>query len=230
MRQVIAAHGWAGDASIWRTWQRDFEAQGWQWQSAERGYGGQPCLLPSWSGQARRRLVICHSLGLHLLTPSTLGGAQAIVILGGFAAFVPPGASGRPQSRALRGMAERLGTPEEGAMLRKFLDRCASPLPATALPPHPLLSKLGESGRQRLRNDLQLLRNCSDLPEGWPKLAQTLVVQGGKDAIVCRESQDLLLKLLEEQQTELIRLPEHGHALITPAVLKQVLAWIETRP
>ena len=167
---------------------------------------------------------------MHLLTPNTLGGAQAIVILGGFAAFVPPGASGRPQARALRGMSERLGTPEEGAMLRKFLDRCASPLPATALPPHPLLSKLGESGRQRLRNDLHLLRNCADLPEGWPKLARTLVVQGGKDAIVCPESQDLLLKLLEKQQTELIRLPEHGHALITTAVLKQVLAWIETRP
>ena len=115
-------------------------------------------------------------------------------------------------------------------MLRKFLDRCASPLPATALPPHPLLSKLGESGRQRLRNDLQLLRNCSDLPGGWPKLARVLVVQGEQDAIVCPQSQNLLLTALRDQQTELIRLPEHGHALITPAVLKQVLAWIETRP
>ena len=230
MRQVIAAHGWAGDASIWRNWQRDFEAQGWQWQSAERGYGGLPCLLPSWSGQARRRLVICHSLGLHLLTPSTLGGAQAIVILGGFTAFVPPGASGRPQARALRGMADRLGTPEEEAMLQKFLDRCASPLPAEALPPHPLLFKLGESGRQRLRNDLNLLRNCADLPEGWPKLARTLVVQGEQDAIVCPESQNLLLTALRNQRNELIRLPEHGHALITTAVLKTVLDWVEARP
>tara|TARA_B100001057_G_scaffold42014_1_gene37625 strand:- start:226 stop:918 length:693 start_codon:yes stop_codon:yes gene_type:complete len=230
MRQVIAAHGWAEDASIWRTWKRDFEAHGWQWQSADRGYGGQPWLRPSWSGQAGQRLVICHSLGLHLLTPSTLAAAQAIVILGGFAAFVPPGASGRPQARALRSMADLFGTPEEGAMLRKFVDRCASPLPATALPPHPLLSQLGESGRQRLRNDLTLLRDCADLPEGWPKSARTLVVQGEQDAIVCPKSQDLLLKLLEEQQTELIRLPEHGHALITPVVLRQVLAWIETRP
>ena len=115
-------------------------------------------------------------------------------------------------------------------MLRKFLDRCASPLPATALPPHPLLFKLGESGRQRLRNDLNLLRNCADLPEGWPKLARTLVVQGEQDAIVCPESQNLLMTALRDQQTELIQLPEHGHALITPAVLKQVLAWIETRP
>ena len=127
-------------------------------------------------------------------------------------------------------MADRLGTPEEEAMLRKFLDRCASPLPAKALPPHPLLFKLGESGRQRLRNDLNLLRNCADLPEGWPKLARTLVVQGEQDAIVCPESQNLLLTELRDQQTELIQLPEYGHALITPAVLKQVLAWIETRP
>ena len=115
-------------------------------------------------------------------------------------------------------------------MLRKFHDRCASPLPATALPPHPLLFKLGESGRQRLRNDLQLLRNCSDLPEGWPKLARTLVVQGERDAIVCPESQNLLLTALRNQQNELIRLPEHGHALITTAVLKTVLDWVEARP
>ena len=127
-------------------------------------------------------------------------------------------------------MADRLGTPEEEALLRKFLDRGASPLPATALPPHPLLFKLGESGRQRLRNDLNLLRNCADLPEGWPKLARTLVVQGEQDAIVCPESQNLLLTALRDQQTELIRLPEHGHALITTAVLKTVLDWVEARP
>ena len=230
MRQVIAAHGWAGDASIWKAWQRGFEAQGWRWQSAERGYSGQPCLLPIWSGQAEQRLVICHSLGLHLLTPSTLAAAQAIVILGGFAAFVPPGAPGRPQAKALRGMADRLGTSGEESMLRKFLDRCASPLPATALPPHPVVSKLDASGRQRLRNDLSLLRNCADLPEGWPKLARTLVIQGEQDAIVCTESQELLLRLLEQQSTEVVRLPDHGHALITPAVLKRVMTWIETRP
>ena len=230
MKHVIAAHGWAGDASVWKAWQRGFETQGWQWQSAERGYGGQPSLQPIWSQQDQQRLLICHSLGLHLISPSTLAAAQAVVILGGFTAFVPPGGSGRRQARALRGMAERLGTPEEGTMLRTFLDRCASPMPATALPPHPVLSQLNESGRERLRHDLTLLSHCSDLPEGWPKLARVLVVQGERDTIVCPESQNLLLTELRDQQTELIQLPEHGHALITPAVLKQVLAWIETRP
>ena len=230
MKHVIAAHGWAGDASVWKAWQRGFEAQGWQWQSAERGYGGQPCLQPIWSQQDQQRLIICHSLGLHLLSPSTLAAAEAIVILGGFTAFVPPGGSGRRQARALRGMAERLGTPEEGAMLRTFLDRCASPMPATALPHHPVLTQLDDSGRERLRNDLTLLSHCSDLPDGWPQLARVLVVQGEQDAIVCPESQNLLLTALRNQRYELIRLPEHGHALITTAVLKTVLDWVEARP
>ena len=115
-------------------------------------------------------------------------------------------------------------------MLRTFLDRCASPMPATALPPHPVLSQLNESGRERLRHDLTLLSHCSDLPEGWPKLARVLVVQGEQDAIVCPQSQNLLLTALRDQQNELIRLPEHGHALITTAVLKTVLDWIEARP
>ena len=115
-------------------------------------------------------------------------------------------------------------------MLRTFLDRCASPMPATALPPHPMLSQLNESGRARLRHDLTLLGHCSDLPEGWPKLARVLVVQGEQDAIVCPQSQNLLLTALRDQQNELIRLTEHGHALITTAVLKTVLDWVEARP
>ena len=81
MKHVIAAHGWAGDASVWKAWQRGFETQGWQWQAAERGYGGQPCLQPIWSQQDQQRLLICHSLGLHLISPSTLAAAQAVVIV-----------------------------------------------------------------------------------------------------------------------------------------------------
>ena len=115
-------------------------------------------------------------------------------------------------------------------MLRTFLDRCASPMQTTALPPHPVLTRLNESGREQLRNDLTLLSRCSDLPDGWPQLARVLVVQGEQDAIVCPESQDLLLTALRDQQNELIRLPEHGHALITTAVLKTVLDWVEARP
>ena len=113
-------------------------------------------------------------------------------------------------------------------MLQKFLERCASPLPASALPAATVLSPLSDTGRQRLQQDLKLLRHCNDLPVGWPRQARTLVIQGEEDAIVSRESQELLLERLQGQVSAQIQLPGHGHALITPAVLKQVLTWLET--
>ena len=49
------------------------------------------------------------------------------------------------------------------------------------------------------------------------------MVQGEQDAIVNAESQRQLIERLRGQPTDLIRLPQQGHALITPAVLKRVL-------
>ena len=226
MNQVIAAHGWAGDASVWKTWQRSFEALGWQWQSLEQGYSGQQPCQPNWASDVGNRLLISHSLGMHLLPASVLADAQAIVVLAGFSAFVPPGAAGRGQAVALRGMAARLGTPGEHEMLQKFLERCAAPLPASALPPNPLLAGITLEGRERLRAHLQLLQNCNSLPSSWPAEASVLVIRGDQDRVVCDESHAVLLQQLPSDRTEEHRLDAMGHALVTPAVLKVVLSWI----
>ena len=47
-----------------------FEAAGWQWRSVDRGYGTEDCIQPSWSELSQKRLLICHSLGPHLLPPA----------------------------------------------------------------------------------------------------------------------------------------------------------------
>ena len=226
MNQVIAAHGWAGDASIWRTWQRSFEALGWRWQSVEQGYSGQQPYQPCWAADVGQRLLISHSLGVHMLPASVLADAQAIVLLAGFSAFVPPGATGRGQAVALRGMAARLGTPREDEMLQKFLERCAAPLPASALPPNPLLRGITQEGRERLRAHLQLLQNCDSLPSSWPAEASVLVIRGDQDRVVCDESHALLLQQLPSDRSEEHRLDAMGHALVRPEVLKVVLDWI----
>jgi len=225
MNQVIAAHGWAGDATVWRAWQRRFEAEGWHWDALERGYGQREPHRPAWREQPGRRLVIAHSLGIHLLPESVLQRADTVVSLAGFAAFVPAGAAGRALAVALKGMASRLGTAEEAGMLRKFLTRCASPLPLSALPNNPLLQGLDPPGRQRLQQDLTLLQQCRDLPEGWPKAAKVLLVQGEQDAIVCPESRAQLLQALNVERTDHVFRPDEGHALVTPAVLDLVVRW-----
>ena len=40
MMQVLAMHGWAGQAGAWSHWRQRFEDEGARWSSADRGYGG----------------------------------------------------------------------------------------------------------------------------------------------------------------------------------------------
>ena len=228
MNQVIAVHGWAGDATVWRTWQRRFEHQGWHWQSFERGYGTNEPHQPSWSQpNSGQRVVMAHSLGLHLIPSAVLSGASAVVSLACFSRFVPDGPAGRRLRTALKAMASKLGTAQETGMLQTFLERCALPHPVKALPANPLLQGLAPPGRGRLQQDLVLLQHCNQLPANWPEQAAVLVVQGEQDAIVCDQSRKGLLQDLPAGRFQQISLPDDGHALVTPSVLALVQNWVE---
>ena len=232
MKQAIAMHGWAGEPSQWRTWQRSFESERWQWNTGDRGYSRQAAVQLSWSATAEQRLVICHSLGFHLLPVSVLSRATDLVLLGSFSRFVPEGAAGRRQRMALIGMHQAIGTEAEQAMLQRFQERAASPVPRSALPPNGSMQGLSVEGRTRLQQDLTLLNNCEGLPMGCPTQIRVLVLQGVDDAIVSIESHRQLLEDLEQHLENPIQvnvLDACGHALITPAVLRMVQAWLQRR-
>ena len=91
MMQVLAMHGWAGQAGAWSHWRQRFEDGGARWSSADRGYGGGEAVAPAWPPGPERNLLIAHSLGLHLLPAAVLAQADAVVLLGSFSAFVPHG-------------------------------------------------------------------------------------------------------------------------------------------
>ena len=198
MNEVIAVHGWAGDATVWRTWQRRFEQQGWHWQSFERGYGTQEPQRPSWSQPTRgKRVVVAHSLGLHLIPSAVLSAAGAVVSLACFSRFVPDGPAGRSLRTGLKGMESKLGTPEETGMLRTFLERCAL-LRHGARPP-------AASGTGTIRTGAAATRSAAvaALPAAAGRLAEqaaVLVVQGEQDAIVCDRSRKALLQDLPAGQ------------------------------
>ena len=232
MKQVIAMHGWAGEPTQWRAWQRLFESERWQWTSGDRAYT-QPAPAPlNWSASAEQRLVICHSLGFHLLPISVLSRTTDLVLLGGFSRFIPEGAAGRRQRIGLNGMHQAIGTEGEQTMLQRFRERVASPLPVSALPPDNLLRGLSVEGRARLRHDLTLLSTCMGLPKGCPTQMNVLVLHGDADAIVSIECHQQLLRDLEahlEAPVQVNVLNACGHALITPVVLTTVLAWLHSR-
>ncbi len=238
MKQVIAMHGWSGDASAWRPWAYQFKNHGWHWQSGERGYGGASPITPQWQPEATeqsqsRRVVIGHSLGPHLLSSSLLAAATDVVLLASFARFLPEGAQGRALRAGLQGMQERLGTKEESDMLHSFLNRAAQPHSASDLPPSPIQQSLSVDGRQRLQADLKLLINTKGLPDGMPEQARVLIVEADQDAIVVPAARAELIDALQhhlKQTPTQWKLENVGHALVLPDLIKRVRVWIESSP
>ena len=234
MKQVIAMHGWSGDARAWGPWQRHFQTHGWSWQSGERGYGSLGPQQPDWqpdsnpeSGQ--RRVVIGHSLGPHLLPEALLSAATDVVLLASFSQFVPTGRTGRALQTGLKGMRRCIGTTEEATMLQTFLTRAASPAKSSGLPPSPATEGLSPEGRQRLHDDLNHLMATAGLPAGLPRNAKVLVVNADADAIVIPAAR---LRLIEDLQRHLQHPPsiwnlkDSGHALLVPDLLLNVQTWL----
>lgn len=222
---VVAMHGWASDARCWTPWIAATKDQGWVWNCGERGYGQLAPHQASWPNEVPsvcRRLVIAHSLGIHLLPPEVLPSADMVVLLASFAAFVPPDRAGRRVRAALQGMAAKLGSQDEAArMLDKFLANAASPEPAGLMPPGPLDSQLN---LERLREDLGVLSECRGLPERFPPTARVLIFEAGEDRIVEPAAQAMLRETLPA--ADLVRLPLAGHALLRTDVIFQAIGWV----
>ena len=226
--QLIAMHGWAGDAQGWEPFHRAWSARGWAWQGGERGYGGQAPRPVAWRSTQGLKLVIAHSLGPHLLPAAVLAQADAVVLLASFGRFVPEGPGGRRLRSAVAAMASQLAGPEASTILQTFMERAAAPQPASLLPPGIANSPLAASGRQRLAEDLDLLAATAGLPAGFPLQARVLIVEGGEDQIVSPQARQQLRSLLPAADT--LVLAGVGHCLLSPALVPTVCGWIEGLP
>lgn len=225
---IIAMHGWAGDSRCWRPWIESTAALGWRWQCGERGYGGLPPIDPAWpidSPPNALRVVIGHSLGIHLLAPDVLGQADAVVLLTSFGTFVPPGRAGRRVRAALDGMAIKLGAETEAReMLAKFLTNAAAPEPAALMPPGP--ERAANLDLARLRQDLDLLSTCEGSPAGFPAKARLLAIEAGRDQIVAPEAREMLRTSLPG--ADWVLLESAGHALLRSDIIGIVTQWVES--
>lgn len=224
--QLLAMHGWAGDGRGWEPFAVAARERGWLWQAPDRGYGPCPPQPAQWQPQASRRVLLAHSLGPHLLPPEALAAADAVVLLASFGRFVPPGPGGRRLSTALTGMAEALVGPAPETMLWAFLTEAAAPVPVSELPVTILDAPLAPEGRQRLRDDLELLEQGSGLPAALPAAIPCLIVEAGADRIVVPEARELLRR--ERPEASVIHYPEAGHCLLGTPVVRDLLAWIDS--
>ncbi|MEB3308284.1 MAG: alpha/beta hydrolase [Cyanobacteriota bacterium] len=225
--QLIAMHGWAGDQRGWQPFAVAAAGHGWSWSPGERGYGGLPPAMPAWQPEGRRVLVV-HSLGLHLLPTSLLAQAEAVVLLASFGRFVPEGPAGRRLRVALTGMEQSLQQGEARAMLQSFMVQAAAPQARNPDAPwigdHPIQAE----ARRLLLEDLRLLSGTTGLPAGFPPEARVLIVEGGCDRIVVPEARRELRDALPD--ADRLQLSAAGHLLQTPALAPMLFGWLGALP
>jgi pimeloyl-[acyl-carrier protein] methyl ester esterase len=226
--EVVAMHGWAGDARCWEPWQAATRPAGWIWELGERGYGALEPRIPSWSDQIEpngRRLVIGHSLGPHFLPADLWSRADAVVLLASFGAFVPPDRPGRRVRAALAAMTAKMHEPNTAReMMRQFLANAADPEQAELLPQGPNNDET--LNLARLRQDLDLLAKCEGLPAGFPQAARVLIIEAACDKIVSPEARTMLRSSLPA--ADFVRLDGAGHALLRTDVLQMVVGWAQS--
>ncbi len=193
---VVAQHGWGFGAWFWDRW-RDVLPAGFALHCPDRGYFG-----PAVAVAARPRIVVAHSLGLHLLPPQLWATAALIVVISGFRSFHSPcDRQARRSRRTVEQMLARLER-EPAALLADFYTRCGTP-PDSRWP-----ESIDADG---LCRDLQLLQESVLELSAIPAAAQVLILHGSRDRVVPVERAEELRELLPNSALAIVA--EAGHAL-----------------
>ena len=234
MKEIIAMHGWAGDSHQWANWEKIFKSCDWGWETSERGYKDISPHTPTWNHTSNlaelKRVAICHSLGSHLIDKKVLHSATHVVLINSFSRFIPSGKENRPIEIALNRMMNRINTPNEAAMLRKFHIKAYKPnhIVAKSSESNPL--HISDSGRLRLKNDLKLLINSDSLPIGLNSSAKVLIVNSEQDYILAKQTKEKLAEDLInhlEDLPKIINLPDEGHSITKIKNIKKIKHWLE---
>jgi pimeloyl-[acyl-carrier protein] methyl ester esterase len=178
--EVILQHGWAFDGQIWDAWLPVLERAGAATQVGERGYFGVEPRSPRFTEQAQIRIIVAHSLGLHLLDPEVLANADALLIISGFLKFHPDNPMEQRRSqRVIKTMLSKFSEAPD-VVLSDFWKNAYAPEHSHI----PLVTRT-DGDVQRLAEDLERLHVCNmgiDVIGDKP----ILFVSGDADRIVSR--------------------------------------------
>ena len=235
MKEIIAMHGWAGDGNQWSNWIELFQSDEWVWQSAERGYRDAKDYMPTWRDISNQnnniRVVICHSLGAHMMYTKTLSLATHIVFINSFSRFIPSGKENRSVKMGLKKMINAINTPNEIAMLKKFYIKAFKPNQLNLDSIESNLFYISDAGRLKLKNDLTLLMNCNSLPTGLHTLANVLVINSEQDYILANQTKIKLAEDLTKHlkyEPKIVNLKEEGHFIVKVKHIKKIKQWLES--
>lgn len=196
----------------------------------DQGYGGEPRALPQSAFlDAKVRIVVAHSFGLHLVTPILAHGVTMVVAISSFAGFCEDhGVSGTLEKRLVQRMQNRLARDAEGC-LQEFQANCFGLVNGQEAPPewrafsgidkYLLLADLGRLSTERLT------------AAQFEKVDQALILHGAADTIVSADRAEELSKVLPQAEVRILDGAPHALPYLHPewcaGMIEQAISSIE---
>ncbi len=198
-RELIFQHGWGLSHHLWKKWEVVLPSQSKKTYLA-RGYFSSPSGPMNFTVDGGR-ILICHSLGLHLLTSTLIQEADLLVVVGGFHYFHGDAAAGARRSKKVVQVMLRQMNAQPEKVINAFYSRCGL---AEDVP-------LENLNKELLLNDLKILdKNRLDL-DPFNALPKILLLHGKEDLIVPVDRAEYLHGRLKK--SELVIFEGAGHGL-----------------
>ncbi len=219
MNQVITQHGWGLDQSFWDSYKIEFQQNGWHWQNNERGYYSKNLNQAKWiknNLNDQIKMVLCHSLGFHLIQGNLLDEASHVVFINSFNNFLPSSKKRNLIYRSLKRMEKKIISFEAEDMLKEFIRLSFSPNNMTINFQNMFYKNLRGLNNNLLLNDLKKLYTNKNSLKSFEKNCNVIVINSKNDLILDQNSSNSFIELLNKtlnKKPTVIELSNQGHCL-----------------
>ena len=219
MNQVITQHGWGLDQSFWDSYKIEFQKNGWNWQNNERGYFSKNFKQSKWiksNLDNQIKMVLCHSLGFHLIQKNLFEEASHVVFINSFNNFLPSNKKRNLVYRSLKRMEKKIISFEGEDMLKEFISRSFSPNDININFQNMFYKNLDDLNNNLLLKDLKKLYIDKNSLESLDKSCNVIVINSKNDLILDQDSSKNFINLLNKKLTKkptVIELSNQGHCL-----------------
>ena len=219
MNQVITQHGWGLDQSFWDSYKVEFQKNGWHWQNNERGYFSRSVNQSKWvknNFNDQIKMVLCHSLGFHLIQGNLLDEASHVVFINSFNNFLPSSKKRNLIYRSLKRMEKKIISFEAEDMLKEFIHRSFLPNNMTINFQNMFYKNLRGLNNNLLLKDLKKLYTDKNSLKPISENCNVIVINSKKDLILDQDSSNKFIELLNKKLTKkptVIELSNQGHCL-----------------
>ena len=232
MNQIISQHGWGLDQSMWNKVKEEFIRQNWIWQDNNRGYYSDPHVKVNWikdDSENNKKVVICHSLGIHLIGKEILREASHIVLINSFYNFIPSNNESKITMRTLLRMEKKINSGEVRFMLEEFISRSFMPNQVDIKFKSIFNLKSKQINLKNLLKDFQKLYLQKSTFSLFSKNTDILVIKSKNDLILKDYASEEFVYLLNNSQInkpKLVQIEGQGHLIDNSCIVKILKDWL----